>query len=956
MSETGIVLATSGLVLLGTALVLGTLGGITPLDQLGLRPHGSGLGEWLMNCSKAGVYGYDSILGSMSPPLRLQCHLSMVVILWGSALSIMGGSVLFVGTLAAGVYALIMFVVHYCLDGVSVPEGPRPSKIRRMPHWEDRTTVLDMADTPWTFVGAQDSHDYTHQKFAPNKLTGEPSGRQTWTPINQSDLKNSSDLVSQLMLGLASTTFEDQEDETAQILAQGGRDCFGFNPSKNPNSCDMFYRRQQIRQYMDRGGKLPTQEPAKTVPEATKKAAHFYSMLQCDDGHWAADYGGPHFLMPGLVVAWYVMGQSEKFLSKDHLVLLKHYILVHQQADGGWGTHLESPSTMFGSTLMYVALRLMGTPADHPAAVKGRAFLREQGGALYTSSWSKFYLCLLGCMDWKGHNSVPAEMWMLPNWCPFHPGRMWCHARMVYLPMGYLYGVRFVYPKASTDPIIQELKDELYCEPYDSIDWMKTRHWVAPMDNYSPIPWVMKIIQNAMARYEEWPVFQPFKNWIRAKGLAFSMEYIQAEDLQTNYIDIGPVNKVLNMVCHYHASGGDMEHPSLVSHLMRVADYLWVAEDGMKMQGYSGSQCWDASFCIQAMYEAGLLDEFPEMSKKAWTYFERNQILSTEVAQASPAYKYESNEYRYTFYRHISEGGWPFSSSAHGWPISDCTGEGLKGVLCLLKCNAVKEGLQDKSLLPVSDERLYKAVHVLLTYQNEDGGFATYENTRGWGWYEQLNPSEVFGDIMIDYSYVECSMASMTALAEFHEAYPNHRTQDIKHSLEKGCAFLKSVQRADGSWYGNWACCFTYGIWFGVEGLIKSGEPADSDCIEDACRFLLKHQRPNGGWGENFTSCYDKDYAKDGMKEYGDGGSGVVNTAWALMTLSMAKYPALDAVKRGVKYLMQRQLPSGDWPQEGISGVFNRSVGITYTAYRNVFPIWALGRCREAYGDALDEE
>lgn len=24
------------------------------------------------------------------------------------------------------------------------------------------------------------------------------------------------------------------------------------------------------------------------------------------------------------------------------------------------------------------------------------------------------------------------------------------------------------------------------------------------------------------------------------------------------------------------------------------------------------------------------------------------------------------------------QGGWPFSTAAHGWPISDCTGEGLK--------------------------------------------------------------------------------------------------------------------------------------------------------------------------------------------------------------------------------------------------------------------------------------
>ena len=50
--------------------------------------------------------------------------------------------------------------------------------------------------------------------------------------------------------------------------------------------------------------------------------------------------------------------------------------------------------------------------------------------------------------------------------------------------------------------------------------------------------------------------------------------------------------------------------------MMRVPDYLWVAEDGMKMQGYNGSQCWDTSFAIQAVRECDLLDEFPLMSAK----------------------------------------------------------------------------------------------------------------------------------------------------------------------------------------------------------------------------------------------------------------------------------------------------------------------------------------------------
>ena len=45
----------------------------------------------------------------------------------------------------------------------------------------------------------------------------------------------------------------------------------------------------------------------------------------------------------------------------------------------------------------------------------------------------------------------------------------------------------------------------------------------------------------------------------------------------------------------------DLSHPIIQNHMMRIPDYLWVAEDGMKLQGYDGSQCWDTSFAIQAM-------------------------------------------------------------------------------------------------------------------------------------------------------------------------------------------------------------------------------------------------------------------------------------------------------------------------------------------------------------------
>ena len=169
------------------------------------------------------------------------------------------------------------------------------------------------------------------------------------------------------------------------------------------------------------------------------------------------------------------------------------------------------------------------------------------------------YMCLLGVMDWRGHHVIPAELWLLPDWIPFHPGRLWCHCRMVYLPMGYLYGVKFVYAAAETDPLIAELRGELYETPYGEIKWAGTAGIVADLDNYSPVHPVMKVGNAVLDVWEAWG--GPLLRFVRRRGLAFAAEYMAAEDLQTNFVCIGPVNKGLNMLACYHAAGCDAGTP-----------------------------------------------------------------------------------------------------------------------------------------------------------------------------------------------------------------------------------------------------------------------------------------------------------------------------------------------------------------------------------------------------------
>ncbi len=67
-----------------------------------------------------------------------------------------------------------------------------------------------------------------------------------------------------------------------------------------------------------------------------------------------------------------------------------------------------------------------------------------------------------------------------------------------------------------------------------------------------------------------------------------------------------------------------------------------------------------------------MIDEFKETILKGHEYLDISQVRDN-VPNASK------------YYRHISNGAWPFSTRDHGWPISDCTSEGLKAALDIKK-------------------------------------------------------------------------------------------------------------------------------------------------------------------------------------------------------------------------------------------------------------------------------
>jgi squalene-hopene/tetraprenyl-beta-curcumene cyclase len=155
-------------------------------------------------------------------------------------------------------------------------------------------------------------------------------------------------------------------------------------------------------------------------------------------------------------------------------------------------------------------------------------------------------------------------------------------------------------------------------------------------------------------------------------------------------------------------------------------------------------------------------------------------------------------------------------------------------------------------------------------------------------------------------------------------------------AIRQAAQYLIAQQEEPGYWYGRWGVDYIYGSFLAMRGLARiAGKPAH-DAVQKGAAWLRSVQHHDGGWGE---SC-----ASYNANAYVPAESTPSQTAWAILGLIAAGQRNSEAVRRGVRYLIDTQGSDGMWHEELATGTgFPCVFYLCYSLYSTYFPILALG-------------
>ena len=269
----------------------------------------------------------------------------------------------------------------------------------------------------------------------------------------------------------------------------------------------------------------------------------------------------------------------------------------------------------------------------------------------------------------------------------------------------------------------------------------------------------------------------------------------------------------------------------------------------------------------------------------------------------------------------VEPSGWAFEFNNEYYPDVDDTAMVLLALRNVRASDETKQRACEK-----------RAINWLLAMQGKDGGWAAFDADNNWSILSHVPFAD--HNAMLDPSCPDITGRVLEALMVCG-LKANHP------AVKRGVEYLLRVQEADGSWYGRWGVNYIYGTFLALRGLRAAGMSENEPDIQRALEFIRAYQNRDNGWGESCGS-YDEN-------RFIANASTPSQTAWAILALLAGGDLRSESLYNGIDYLVRTQRSDGTWDEDYCTGTGFPSVFyLSYTEYRNLFPLLALATFRKA--------